>query len=305
MFTSDINNSNGNNSSIIGNDKNGIRSGVPERIGLNSSSMASAVSILSQLTEERRLKILQKVGAKIPSKTSFERFLSLIDRYTEIEDIILSYVFQNNERFKTTESENKNLPKSSNSNLKKKIINIDYNDFFKLCFSKGWFLTAAELIKNTNISRQDCLRLLTKSNFNATVVNRFFERFHNIEYLTEINDEITNFFRIKFIRNEFNQIADLLAYFDVQIKRFMIKTRREREANSDTRFSVIVEQMKKCSRQQLIDLSAIFEETNAFDLVFCCNFCVNNFSKCIECIEKQQRMLKFIDIEILKEIGYL
>lgn len=280
---------NRNENSIINNDKN-------PRVGLNSSSMASAVSILSQLTEERRLKILQKVGAKIPSKTSFERFLSLIDRYTEIEDIILSYVFQNNERFKTVVDD---------ENVKKKLINIDYNDFFKLCFSRGWFLTAAELIKNTNITRQDCLRLLMKSNFNTTVVNRFFERFHNIEFLTEIDEEITNFLRIKFFRNEFNQIADLLDYFEIQIKRFLIKTRREREANFDTRFSVLINEMKKCSRQQLIDLSAIFEETNTFDLTFCCNFCVNNFSKCVECIEKQQRMLKFIDSDILKAIGYL
>lgn len=302
LFTSDDERKHGNgSSSAIGN--NDKRSGA-DRIGLNSSSMASAVSILSQLTEERRLKILQKVGAKIPSKTSFDRFLSLIDRYTEIEDSILSYVLQNNERFKTNLNDNDN-PKETNSNSKRKTINIDYPDFFKLCFSRNWFLTAAELMKNSSISKQDCLRLVVKSNFNAVVVDRFFERFNDIQYLSEIDDEITSFFRIQFVRNDFRQIADLLAYFDVPIKRFIIKMRRERETNSDTQFSVIINEMKKCSRQQLIDLSSAFEETNAFDLAFCCNFCVNNFSKCIECIEKQQRMLKFIDTETLKTIGYL
>ncbi|OHT13926.1 hypothetical protein TRFO_15822 [Tritrichomonas foetus] len=297
---------------------------------LAEDSMASAVSILSQLSEERRLKILQKVGCKVTHKT-FDTFMSLVDRYTEIEDRVLASLFNHQNKLKakaqltqsilkndsnestkedhdtkndqkstkktiTNNTNNNNLPFDKKSNL------VNPTEFFKMCFARGWYLTAAELIQS--VGRNEAIQLLVKSEFNINVVNRFFEQF-KIEDLREVEDEITNYYRLKFVRNDFIQIAELLPYFECSMKRFLLRTRRERESNQDTRFSVIIEQMRRCSRQQLIDLAAAFEETNSIDLVFCCNYVVKNFAKCVECIERQQRMMKFIDTETLIEIGYL
>ena len=321
------------------------------RQSLYEDSMASAVSILSQLSEERRIKILKMVGMSVTPRT-FGLFLTLVDRYSEIEDCVLSYVFhlQNENRLKSikeksrieskesdeqTNNENsnnttpdsnanvkatKNLSSDGNRNKKRRTIGnqngkgikkstrsfdsfcvSNPDEFFKICFTKGWYLAASELI--WAVDRSDALSLLIKSDFDIEVVKQYFNCFPNDD-LREIEDDITNFYRIKFVRNDFVQIAELLQFFEIPMKRFLLKTRRERESNQDTKFSIIVQQLLQCNRQQLTDLATVFESTNSLDLVFCCNFCIKNFAKCLECIERQQRMMKFIDSQMLNQIGY-
>ena len=255
---------------------------------LTTDSLASAVSILSQSSEEKRLTILTKVGI-MSAESCFTKFMGLLDRFADIEDNVLCNIFQ------TTRVET------------------DYREFLHTCFAHGWYRAASELLDE--VDSGSCVDLLIKSGFDIYVVRKATEKFADLispkgEVITaddtvmaKLDGEFEDFCRAKFLRHEYTVIAELLPFLEDGIKRFLMRARRERTQNL-AKFGTVIKAMRKCTRQQLIELSLVFEDVLALDLVFCCSYCLNDFSKCIECIERQQRIMKFIDTRHLVAIGY-
>ena len=254
---------------------------------LSTDSLASAVSVLSQSSEDRKLEILSKVGV-LAAQSCFRKFMGLLDRFGDIEDRVLSVVFR------TTS------------------VATDYSEFWRVCFAHGWYMTASELLSGVDCASS--VDLLIKSGFDISVVKKVSERFPELfdrktdvaiddVLISTLESELDSFYRTKFGQNELTVVSNLLPYFEDGMKLFLMRNRRERE-RSITKFSPVIKAMRKCSRQQLIELSLTFEEVFCLDLVFCCAFCLNDFSKCIECLEKQPRIMKCVDEKMLDAIGY-
>jgi hypothetical protein len=251
-------------------------------------SLASAVSILAQSPDDRKLQILTDVGIAIPDP-NFRRFMSLLDRFPPLQDRVLYAVFQARE------------------------LQIDKREFWNLALLRGWYDTASVLARDVDATA--CADLIIKSGFSLIVVRNTLSAHPSLfESSTSIaggnagwwrlEEELQACLRLKLFRNDFLFLAELLPIFQDGIKRFLLRSRRERETGRDATFASTVAAMRRCSRQQLIALAAVFEDTLAFELLFGASYCLNNFAKCIECVERQQRMAITIDADVLIAIGY-
>jgi hypothetical protein len=255
---------------------------------VSGDSLAFAVSILAQIPDDRRARILTDVALAVP-ETGFSKFLSLLERFPHLQDGVLHTVFQSRE------------------------LQIDKREFLSLAISHGWYETASVLC--SDVDAPACADLIIKSGFRVVVVSNvaracpaLFEPTINITAKDKawwrIEEELRRFLRQKLMGNDFVHIAQLLPFFHDGIKRFLLTSRRERETGQPVAFGAMTESMEKCSRQQLIALAGVFEETLAFDLLFCASYCLHNFAKCIECLERQQRMMQWIESIVLIAIGY-
>jgi hypothetical protein len=253
---------------------------------LSSDSIASAVSILVQSHTERRLGILIKVGRTV-SDALLPTFMALLDRFSPIEDQVLFEV------------------------LGVRKFRFDKREFWAAALARGWYRAASLLLSADDLSL--CIDLIVKSNFDVNVVQKgqslfpsLFEAdsrlFENADWW-RMEEELVNFLREKVFKFDFIAICRLLPFFQDAVRRFLLKTRREREITM-TQFGKICDGMRRCSRQQLIEFAGIFEDVLAFNLLFCASYCLQNFGKCIECIERQQRMTRAIDPAVLLAVGY-
>jgi hypothetical protein len=165
-----------------------------------------------------------------------------------------------------------------------------------------------------DLSVEDAFELLIKSGFSlivvksvATTFGQLFDSTINITSADalwwRLEDELLACMGTVLSRNDFLFLAQLIPFFHDGIERFLLTTRRG--AARDSPLGVVIDGMRKCSRQQLIALSGVFEDTLAFEYLFCASYCLSNIAKCIECLERQQRMTRCIDPAVLSAIGYI
>jgi len=249
-----------------------------------NDSIASALSILSQVSDNKKVDVLKRIGGMLYSSIE-SKFLLLLERFPSIQDDVLSSIVKSGKLF-------------------------DMKDFWSFCFSRGWYKTCSQLIPNSTI--ENCISLIIKTEFDSYICREaqqvfpeLFNQNNIVQYLgLKYEDELMQKLKKSFQNNDFVSLADLVKFFPSCIRRFLLQTRRERYG-SIWRADDTINGLNDCTRQQIIDLSVVFEDTLSFEYLFCSSYCLRNFAKCIECIEKQHRITIYIDKIILDKIGYL
>lgn len=250
------------------------------RQSLAVDSFASAVSILSQVSDQRKIDILTKVGGL----GRFGRFLKLVERFPGIEDEVLSTV---------------------------DLGEADPGELFKHAFGKRWYRTAASLVANATV--EEAVDLMCNSEFDPYVVERVSSAFPQLfdsfasapasdALRWKVDGELNSYFRLCFMKQTLEKVADLVPYLKTDICNFLFRTHRER-AQAPEDMNGLLEVFRRCSYRQTAALSGIFAETNEWELLFLSAFVQRDFAVCLRCIEQAPYIASKSPPALLSAIG--
>jgi hypothetical protein len=235
--------------------------------------------------DDMKVTLLTRAGSAI-GPDRFPLYLELVDRFPDLTDRVLYGVVSD----------------ASFCGMNKR-------ELFDQAYAQNWIRTAIALLEPSDGHR--AVELLVRSKFAPWVIGgakkRIPELFDNFS-LCEMDkdrirfeDEFSHFLRGLFIEARYIEICEVLPEMESSIRRFVLQSRRE---FVDIDISDAIKGLEKCTRQQLIILEILFEDLKSWDLLFCVAYCLRDFAKCVECVEKQGRMMRRISDDILRTIGF-